>query len=124
MNSPFDYLKSINETKEDLIVDAQTEKDYNAWIVNVGLSMFIDTALYANEMNMLAGLDSKLQYDYFLHSIKKRKRYSKWHKNKKDQDIEVIRKMYGYNIQKAKAALTLLSEEQIKQIHENSKNFI
>lgn len=122
MSSPFDYIKSISETKEDMIVDAQSEKDYNAWIVNVGLSLYIDTVLYSNEMNMLPDLDNKLQYDYLLHSIKKRKRYTKWLKRKKDEDVLAIGKYFGYNINKSKMALSILTKEQLKEIRDLEKD--
>ena len=46
--SPFDYLNSINDTKQDLMVDDITEKQYNAFMVNRGLSYFPDTVAVAN----------------------------------------------------------------------------
>ena len=49
--SPFDYLNSINYTKEDIMVDDISEKKYNAFMVNRGLSYFYDTVIIANEMN-------------------------------------------------------------------------
>ena len=45
--SPFDYLKAINETKKDIMVDDVSEKEYNAFIINRGLSFFNDTVIYA-----------------------------------------------------------------------------
>ena len=41
--SPFDYLKAINETKEDVMLTPQDERKYAAFIVNRGLSFFMDT---------------------------------------------------------------------------------
>lgn len=116
--NPFDYLNAINQTKEDLIVDEQSEKEYNAFIVNRGLSYFTDTILYANEMNMLFHLDGKLQFDYFINSIRSRKRFSKWHKKKDDDDLIAVMRCYGYSINKAKSVLSILSEDQIKIIRE------
>lgn len=114
--TPFDFIKSINETKQNLIVDDITEKEYNPYIVNKGLSYFIDTILYANEMNMYPGLDKKLQYDYLINTIKSKKRFSKWHKKNDDELTDVIIKYYGYTIQKVKSILNVLSEEQKKII--------
>ena len=62
--TPFDFLKSINDTKENLIVDDITEKQYNAYMVNRGLSYFPDTVMIANEMNVSPYLDAKLQFDF------------------------------------------------------------
>ena len=51
--TPFDYLNAINQSKENLIVDELSEKEYVPFVVNKGLSYFPDTILYANEMNRL-----------------------------------------------------------------------
>ena len=66
MSTPFDYVKAISYTKEDMIVDDITEKDYNPFIVNRALSMGIDTVLQANEMNQRHHLSKKLQFDFLL----------------------------------------------------------
>ena len=86
--TPFDYIKAINYTKEQMIVDDISEKDYNPFIVNRGLSMGIDTVLQANEMNMRHGLPKRLQFDFLLNSISKRKRFDKWQKADKSEDLE------------------------------------
>lgn len=111
--SPFDYLNSINFTKQDIMIDDVTEKQYNAFMVNRGLSYFPDTVALANEMNMYAHLDKKLQYHFLINIVRKRKRFSKWNKPDLERDIEVVKEYYGYSNEKAKQALTLLSPEQI-----------
>jgi len=116
--NPFDYIKSINETKINLISDDQTEKDYAPWIVNKGLSYFPDTIFYANEMNIRHGVDKKMQYDYLFYSIKKKKRFSKWHKKEELKNIALIKEYYDYNESNAKEALKLLSKDQIEYIKE------
>ena len=74
--SPFDYLNAINYTKEGLIVDDITEKEYNGFMVNRGLSYFNDTVLYANEMNRYHQIDNLLQFDFLINIIRKKKRFS------------------------------------------------
>lgn len=118
MTSPFDYINSISQNKKDLMEDEQAEKAYNAWLVNRGLSYFPDTIQHANEMNMMAHLGNKLQYTYLINTIRPRKRFSKWVKKKEDSDLEAIMKCYGYNIDKAKSALSILSPNQLKTIKE------
>ena len=118
MANPFDYITSISQSKKDMMEDEQGEKDYNAWMVNRGLSYFPDTILYANDMNMMAHLPSKLQYAYLINIIRPRKRFSKWVKKKEDSDLEAVMKYYGYNIDKAKSALSILSPDQVKAIKE------
>lgn len=111
--SPFDFLNSINSTKEDLIVDDITEKQYSAFMVNRGLSYFSDTVLIANEMNRYHHLDSKLQYHFLINIVRKRKRFSKWAKAQSESDIEAVKEYYGYSNEKARQVMTLLSPDQI-----------
>jgi len=114
--SPFDYLNAINFTKEDIMIDDVTEKQYNAFMVNRGLSYFPDTVAIANEMNMYAHLDKKLQFHFLINIVRKRKRFSKWNKPDLVRDIEVVKEYYGYSNNEAKQALSLLSPEQIKEL--------
>lgn len=78
--SPFDYLNAINTTKKDIMVDDVAEKAYASFMVNRGLSYFPDTILFANEMNVNHHIDHRLQFDFFINIIKKKKRFSKWAK--------------------------------------------
>jgi|TARA_B100000035_G_C20868213_1_gene494954 hypothetical protein len=114
--SPFEYLNAINFTKQDIMIDDITEKQYNAFMVNRGLSYFSDTVAIANEMNQYAHLDKKLQFHFLINIVRKRKRFSKWNKPDLVSDIEVIKEYYGYSNDKAKQALSLLSPEQIKEL--------
>ena len=114
----FDFLTAINSSKEQLVVDDETEKAYPAFMVNRGLSYFPETILIANEMNRNPHIDNKLQFDFFINMIRKRKRFSKWLKPEIESDIEAVKEYYDYSNEKAKQALTLLSPEQIKIIKE------
>jgi hypothetical protein len=109
----FDYLNSINYSKENIMHDNLDEKAYNSFMVNRGLSYFNDTVIYANEMNRYAHIDSKLQYDFLRTLIRKRKRFSKWTKEDKNSDIDLIKEYYGYSKEKAFQVLPLLSKEQL-----------
>lgn len=117
--SPFDYINAINFTKQNLFEDPQAHKDYNAWIVNKGLSYFPDTLLYANEMNRHYGIPKNWQFSFLLNSIPKKKRFSKW--SKKDtisESLRLVKEYYGYSNEKAKQALSVLSEEQLAMIEQ------
>ena len=120
--TPFDYIKAINYTKEQMIVDDISEKDYNPFIVNRGLSMGIDTVLQANEMNMRHGLPKRLQFDFLLNSISKRKRFDKWQKADKSEDLEYVKAYYNYSYSKAIAALQVLSPTQLNEIKKKISN--
>ena len=114
--NPFDYLTAINDTKKDVMIDDIAEKGYNAFMVNRGLSYFNDTVLFANEMNLNAHLDNRLQFDFLINIVRRRKRFSKWIKPETASDVEVVKEYYGYSNEKARQALTLLTPEQIIDI--------
>jgi Bacteriophage clamp loader A subunit len=117
--SPFDYINAINFTKQNLFEDPQAHKDYNAWIVNKGLSYFPDTLLYANEMNRHYGIPKNWQFSFLLNSITKKKRFSKWSKKETiSESLLLVKDYYGYSNEKAKQALALLSEEQLAMIEQ------
>ena len=114
--NPFDYLKAINETKKDIMVDDIAEREYNPFIINRGLSFFKDTILYANEMNRYHHLDNRVQFDFFINIIRKKKRWSKWIKASDVDNLKLIKEYYGYSNEKAKSALSLMSNEQLEQL--------
>ena len=114
--SPFDYLNSINTTKVDIMVVEEAEKKYGAFMVNRVLSYFQDTIFAANEMNKYHQLDSRLQFDFLINIVRKRKRFSKWFKPEESSLIEVVKEYYGYSNEKARQALTLLSDEQLEKL--------
>tara|TARA_B100000508_G_scaffold112786_1_gene91237 strand:- start:251 stop:637 length:387 start_codon:yes stop_codon:yes gene_type:complete len=114
---PFEFTKTINDTKHNLVdEDPEVEKDYIPFLVNRSLGYFMDTIMYANEMNRFNSLDYKLQYDFLLNIIRPRKRYSKWLKKSKNDNIDLIKKFYGYSYTKAKDVVDILSEDQIEHI--------
>lgn len=118
----FDYVNSINFTKKNLMVgtenDERSEKDYVPFLTNRSLSYFVDTLLYANEMNMYGHLDNKLQYSFLLNTIRPKKRFSKWAKSDVTDDIMLISQFFQFSIPKAREAIALLTENQINDIRE------
>jgi purine-nucleoside phosphorylase len=68
----------------------------------------------ANEMNIQHHLDNRLQFDFFINIIRKRKRFSKWFKPETISDVEVVKAYYGYSNDKARQALSLLTKEQLE----------
>lgn len=118
--SPFDFLNSINDTKQDIMVDDIAEKKYNGFMVNRGLSYFSDTVLFANEMNRCYHLPARLQFSFLINSIRKRKRFSKWLKPTEQDSLLIVKAYYGYSNEKARSALALLSEEQIQQLKQRT----
>lgn len=113
-----EVLNSINYNKEDLFKDLPdvTGKEYVPFVINKALSYFPDTILQANEMNVRPHAHARMQYHYLQNSIRKRKRFSKWHKNSPQEALEAVKKEYGYSTPKAEDALRILSEMQIEHL--------
>ena len=115
--NPFDFVNSINHTKKNLIEeDPSCEKDYVPFLTNRSLSYFVDTLLYSNEMNKSHFIDNKLQYDFYLNSLKPRKRFAPWVKRETLEHLELVKEYYGYNHNKALAALRILTKSQLDEI--------
>lgn len=114
--NPFEFCNDINYGKSNIMVDDIAEKAYNAFMVNRQLSYFQDTVIFANEMNLNAHLDNRLQFDFLINIVRKKKRFSKWAKAQKNDDVEVIKEYYGYSNEKARQILSLLSSDQINEL--------
>lgn len=114
--NPFDFLNAINQTKKDIMVDDLTEKAYNGFMVNRGLSYFPDTVLLANEMNIRHHVDSRLQFDFLINTIRSKKRFSKWVKPDTIEAIDAIKEYYGYSNEKARQVLKVLTKNQIDEL--------
>ena len=119
MTKPFEFVNAINITKQNLFADPQAEKDYNPFLVNRSLSYFVDTILFASEMNIYSDLSNKQQFDYYINIIARKKRFSKWaEKESKSDDLEAVCSYYGYSKQRGKDVLDMLTTEQINYIKE------
>jgi hypothetical protein len=116
-----DYLNAINHEKKNLMDtdDEMWEKKYPAFIVNKCIAPFPDTIHLVNEMNLHNHLDKKLQFDFLLNSIRTRKRFTPWMKASKQKNLEYVKEYYGYNNEKARSALKILSDVQIKAIKDS-----
>ena len=110
------WLNSINHTKEDLTDDPDAIKSYPPYIINKCLSGHLDCILFANEMNKYPSLDRDMQYKFYLNSLRKRKRFSPWLRKDKVDNLNIIKKYYGYSNEKALQALRLLTQQQLDYI--------
>ena len=109
------WLNSINHEKQN-IMTAENKKEYPPYIVNRCLSGFIDTVMMANEMNINHHLSPELQYQFLLNIVRPKRRFSPWLKKEKLDDLEVVKSYYGYSNEKARAALSILSSDQLNSI--------
>ena len=115
-----EYLNAINFSKKNVMdsEDTMWVKKYPAFIVNKLLSGFSDTIMLVNEMNRNHFLDKDMQFQFLLNSIRSKKRYSPFLRASKIKDIECVKEYYGYNNEKAKTALDILTKKELKLIKE------
>ena len=112
-----DWLNSINFSKTNLTdEDPDIIKDYAPYVINRCLSGHLDCILFANEMNKYHFLDKDMQYTFYLNTLRKKKRFSPWLRKDKIEDLETVKKYYGYSNEKAYQVLKILSNEQIDYI--------
>ena len=109
-----DWLNSINQTKKNLIdEDPSVEKSYPPYIINRCLSGHLDAVMFANEMNMYSFLPKKMQYDFFINILRTKRRFSPWIRKDLVDNLDCVKRYYGYSNEKAKQALKILSKEQL-----------
>ncbi len=112
--NPFEIINSINN-KTRIEIE---EKKYSAFIVNRGLSYFIDTVMHANEMNMSSHISNQMQYDFYYNGVRKRKRYSKWAKKEiPSETIKNVQKKYNCSKEKAYQYHSLLNKTEIEKLN-------
>ena len=112
-----DWLNSINQTKKNLIdEDPSLEKDYSPYIINRIFSGHLDAIMFSNEMNQYHFLPKKMQYDFFLNTLRVKKRFSPWLRKDEIKDLDCVKRYYGYSNEKAKQALRILTNEQLNFI--------
>ena len=109
-----DWLNSINQTKKNLIdEDPSIEKNYTPYIINRCLSGHLDAVMFANEMNLYSFLPKKMQYDFFINILRTKRRFSPWIRKDLVDNLDCVKRYYGYSNEKAKQALKILSKEQL-----------
>jgi len=115
-----DFLNSINHGKNALLdKDEHAIRYYEPFVVNKCLSYFIDTVFHSNEMNCLPWLCPKAQYDFYRIAVRKKKRFSHWIKKEKEQNVALIKEVYGYTDSKAREVLNILSEKDLEVLKQS-----
>jgi len=110
-----DIIPSILQTKKYTF----SEESYKPYVANKALSYHIDCVPYANQMNMSTSLDSELQYQYLLNTIRGMKRkFQPWQKANSIEDLDCVKEYFCYSNAKAKEALRILNKDQLSLIKE------
>ena len=114
------YLTSINQTKENVMrnpeANASVVTGYPHFIVNRLLSYHKDVVLLVNEINKLPHLDPQLKYEFLLHGLSKKKRFSKLAKAPQHENAELLAEYYNYSIEKALEIVELHTPEDFERI--------
>jgi hypothetical protein len=114
------YLTSINQTKENVMrdpeADASVVTGYPHFIINRLLSYHKDVVLLVNEINKLPHLDPQLKYEFLLHGLTKKKRFSKLTKAAQQENIELLKEYYSYSTEKALDVVELHTPEDFEHI--------
>lgn len=113
----FDYVEALSSNKKDLFRQ-DNGAGYDAYMVNRAFSYHRDTVLYANELNRFAGADKLMQHDFYLHALRRQKRYGGWAKKEKVPDRELIARLLKCNRRMADAYLKILTPEQLAEIRD------
>jgi hypothetical protein len=119
----FDVIKNINVNKNEEIRNEMISL-YDLFVINKSFSLYSDTIFYANVMNMNSHISKKMQYDYYINSIKKRNRWVKWPKKKIDNDaiINFIENHLNMNYKNAANISKILTTSEISEIRKENKN--
>ena len=114
--NPFDFVKSVSYDKKDIMVDDIEEKAYQPFLINKALSYHQDSVFFSNEMNQRTNVDNRLQYLFFLNTLRKRQRFSSWSKPYISKKLDVIKKYYQISQKEAKEYVNLLSDKQLREL--------
>ena len=72
-------------------------KKYPPFVINKCLSVHYDCIACSNEMNDYHFLDKKIQFHFYINSIRKKKRFGgKWLSQAKLKNLEYVKEYYGY----------------------------
>jgi hypothetical protein len=118
--SIFDIITSLSQSKEDRWFEF--ENIYSPFIINKFLAMN-DERIGLVEMMNRSKLSKKEQYYFYLYSIPNKRRYFKYIKDYKSENVDVLCKYYSINKQKSKDYLKLLDQKQINNIKRELPDF-
>ena len=119
--NPFDFVKSVSYDKKDIMVDDVEEKAYQPFLINKALSYHQDAVFLVNEMNVRHSTDSRLQYLFFINTLRKRQRFSKWQKPYNSKKLDTVKNYFGVSTKVAKEYLELLNDKQYRELKESMK---
>lgn len=118
MSNPFDYVSSINETKEYMMNDTESEKGYNPFLTHRALSLFPQTIMLASEINLCQYLSNKMDYDCLFYGVSKGRRRSKFPKREIGPLEEAAMNLYDVDWREARRMIQFMNPEQKRELTE------
>jgi hypothetical protein len=117
MSNPFfDILKNINQ-KTGLLDPDFIDAHYNPWAVNKILSRTPDGLLVANDLNRGTTKTKYEQYRHYYHRLSKNpRRFGEKMEPEKSKYLQMVMDYYDFSKEKARVALTILTESELKKI--------
>jgi hypothetical protein len=113
----YKFFKDITYGQANIMLAQDIESEYEPYNMNKNLSYSTEWIFTVNDMNGLPHLPNRLQYDYFINSIRRRSRkLESWIKPEKSKDLEAVKEYYNYSNQKARDSMLLLSDTEIEYI--------
>tara|TARA_Y100000389_G_scaffold11938_1_gene10867 strand:+ start:407 stop:799 length:393 start_codon:yes stop_codon:yes gene_type:complete len=119
--NPFDFVKSVSSDKKNIMFDEIEEKSYAPFLTNKALSYHQDSVFFSNEMNIRHGTENRLQYLFFLNTLRKRQRFSKWQKPYTSKKLDVIKQYYEISTKEAKDYMSVLSDSDVRNMKKRMK---
>ena len=114
--SPFFYVNAICEKTP--VEEGEVRRFYSPYLTNHSLSNQMDCVLLANQMNLTPNLPPLTQFDFLWGTVRKGKRFGKWHKPQEQPHLELVMTYFGYSKQKALEALKVLTQSDLKRMME------
>lgn len=89
-----DILNDINYAKTGNFINDDNEKHYSPFVINKCLWGVMDSLFFVQELNTYSKLTKQEHYKYLVNALPKKKRFAKWIKEEKDEDIPLIMEYY------------------------------
>ena len=105
------------------MVDEVEEKAYQPFLINKALSYHQDAVFLTNEMNVRHGVDNRLQYMFFLNTLRKRQRFSKWQKPYISKKIDTVKSYYKISTKESKRLCRNLIRQTDSRIEKQYENW-
>lgn len=113
----FDILNDLCVGKFG-IVNRDTMKGYNPFVIGQGLSQHLDTVLLAYELNKHGVTDPLMHHDYLMATVKPKKRYGKWAKAevKDEETISLLANHFEVSHEQAEEYMNIISSDDLHTI--------